>query len=158
MDRLCALALVACDAALVDAAVSPAGWDGARAGIVLGTVYGCHATNEEYYKSFLDGAASPRLFAYTLPSSPAGEISIHYGLRGPASTVIGSPLDEAVRHFAAGRADRMLVAVAEVATPLLAKILGRADLRDTAAAILVETAQVAEARGARGRPLAAGLL
>ena len=88
MDRLCALALVACDGALVDAALSPtaAEWDGERTAIVFGSAFGCHATNEDYYRGFVrEGAAgaSPRLFAYTLPSSPVGEMSIHYGVRGP---------------------------------------------------------------------------
>ncbi|HEY1585453.1 MAG TPA: hypothetical protein VGH63_07160, partial [Polyangia bacterium] len=52
MDRLCGLALVACDAALVDAALSAAApeWNGERTAIVLGTAYGCHATNEDYYR------------------------------------------------------------------------------------------------------------
>ncbi len=85
MDRLCALALVAADGALCDAGVPT--HDSERTAIVLGTAYGCHATNEEYYRGLLREGASPRLFAYTLPSSPVGEISIHHGIRGPATTV-----------------------------------------------------------------------
>jgi 3-oxoacyl-[acyl-carrier-protein] synthase II len=166
MDRLCALALVACDGALVDAALSPtaAEWNGERTAIVLGTAYGCHATNEEYYRGVVrDGTlgASPRLFAYTLPSSPIGEVSIHYGVRGPTLALANGltsgvdALAEAVALVVDGRADRALVCAAEVATPLLAQLVA-APLVDAAAALVVERAADAAARGAtpRGRLLA----
>ncbi len=148
MDRLCALGLVACDGALVDARVSPgdATWRSERVGIVLGTAYGCHATNEAYYRGFLAHGvegASPRLFAYTLPSSPVGEITIHHRILGPASTTIGGQvaaldaLAEALRHLDAGRADRMLVGAADVAGAMLTR-LGGSGARDGAAALLLE--------------------
>jgi 3-oxoacyl-(acyl-carrier-protein) synthase len=177
MDRLCALALVACDGALVDGALSPtaAEWNGDRTAIVLGTAFGCHATNEDYYRGLLrEGAAgaSPRLFAYTLPSSPVGEVSIHYGVRGPAVALANGltsgvdALAEGVALVAEGRADRALVCAAEVATPLLARILAGggeslfdgAPLVDAAAALVVERSSDASARGAipRGRLLGAG--
>jgi 3-oxoacyl-[acyl-carrier-protein] synthase II len=172
MDRLCALALVACDGALGDAALAPAApeWNGERTAIVLGTAYGCHATNEDYYRGLVregTAGASPRLFAYTLPSSPVGEISIHYGVRGPTLVLangLASGVDalaEGVALVAEGRADRALVCAAEVATPLLGAIvvdaaLGDAALVDAAAAIVVERAADAAARGAtpRGRLVA----
>jgi 3-oxoacyl-[acyl-carrier-protein] synthase II len=169
MDRLCGLALVACDGALLDGALAPAApaWDGPRTAIVFGTAFGCHATNEEYYRGLLAGGvagASPRLFAYTLPSSPAGEISIHYGIRGPASTVTpgltagAAAIAEGVRHLHSGRADRVLVAAAEVASPLLARLLGSTPLRDGGAALILERAGDARARGAaiRGWVIAVG--
>jgi 3-oxoacyl-(acyl-carrier-protein) synthase len=137
MDRLCALALVACNGALVDGGLAPTepDWNGERTAIVFGTAYGCHATNEEYYRGVVrEGAlgASPRLFAYTLPSSPVGEISIHYGVRGPATALcngLTSGLDaiaEAVALIEHGRADRALACAADVATPLLARLLAGA--------------------------------
>jgi len=167
MDRLCGLALVACDGALIDAALSAAApeWNGERTAIVLGTAYGCHATNEDYYRGLLregPAGASPRLFAYTLPSSPVGEVSIHYGVRG-AAIVLANGLTSAVDALAEGvalvgdgRADRALVCAAEVATPLLQSIVGGAPLADAAAALVVERASDASARGAtpRGRVLA----
>jgi 3-oxoacyl-[acyl-carrier-protein] synthase II len=168
MDRLCGLALVACDAALVDGGLAPAAaeWDGARTALVLGSAYGCHATNEDYYRGVVaggPGGASPRLFAYTLPSSPVGEISIHYGVRGPATTLTPGltagveVLGEGLRLLASGRADRALVIAAEVATPLLGRLVGQAaPLRDAAAAVLLERATLAATRGATiyGRVLA----
>jgi hypothetical protein len=146
MDRLCALGLVAVDGALLDAGLPDGTWNGERTAIAFGTAYGCHATNEEYYRGLLaQGAAgaSPRLFAYTLPSSPAGEISIHYGVRGPATTLAPgltaglAAVVDGVRQIAAGRADRVLVAAAEVATPLLSQLVG-AELNDGAAALVLE--------------------
>jgi 3-oxoacyl-[acyl-carrier-protein] synthase II len=171
MDRLCGLALVACDGALLDGGLSPGApeWNGERTAVVLGTAYGCHATNEEYYRAVVregTAGASPRLFAYTLPSSPVGEISIHYGVRGPALVLangLTSGLDalaQGIALVAEGRADRALVCAAEVGTALLARILGEADaaapLVDAAAALLIERTADASARGAapRGRVVA----
>jgi 3-oxoacyl-[acyl-carrier-protein] synthase II len=158
MDRLCALSLVACNGALVDAGLSPtAAWDGDRTAITLGTAFGCHATNEDYYRGLCKEGitgASPRLFAYTLPSSPVGEISIHYGIRGPAMTLTNG-LTSAIDALAAaaslienGRADRALVVAADVATPLLGRIEG-APPYDTAAALVVERADLAARSVAR---------
>ena len=147
MDRLCAIALVACDAALVDAGVSPAdaSWQPERTGIVLGTAFGCHATNETYYRGYLAGGvagASPRHFAYTLPSSPVGEITIHHEILGPASTTVAGlsaaidAISEAVRHLDTARADLMIVAAADVGTPLLAR-MGPPAAHDSAAALVL---------------------
>ena len=120
--------------------------DGERTAIVFGTAYGCHATNEDYYRGWLKeglAGASPRLFAYTLPSSPAGEISIHYGIRGPATTVAPglhaglAAVAEGVQHLHSGRADRVIVVAAEVASALLEQLLG-APVRDSAAAVVLD--------------------
>jgi len=150
MDRLCALALVAADAALLDAGAPDI--SGERTAIVLGTAFGCHATNEEYYRGLLKegpAGASPRLFAYTLPSSPVGEISIHYGIRGPATTAAPglhaglAALAEGLSHLEQNRADRVIVIAAEVASALLAELVGH-PVRDAAAAVILE-------RGGNGR-------
>jgi hypothetical protein len=132
MDRLCALGVAACNAALCDAGLSPndPDWNGERTGVVLGTAYGSHATNEAYYRGYLadPASASPRLFAYTLPSSPVGEICIHLRILGPASTTISGAcaaldaLAEGLRHLDAERVDRLLVAATDVATPLLERL------------------------------------
>jgi 3-oxoacyl-[acyl-carrier-protein] synthase II len=153
MDRLCALALCAADAAILDAGVDPAGWDGDRTAIVVGTAFGCHATNEDYFRGLAGEGPSPRLFAYTLPSSPAGEISIHFAARGPADTVaVGrhsglEALERAFRLCASGRADRAIAVAADVATASLAGLGYR--VREAAAAIFVERGDLARARNAR---------
>jgi hypothetical protein len=144
MDRLCALALVAADGALIDAGSPPL--DPERTAVVFGSAYGCHATNEEYYRGLCaegPAGASPRLFAYTLPSSPVGEISIHYGIRGPATTACPgwhaglAALAEGVEHLRSGRAQRVLVVAAEVATDLLQRLTGGA-VRDCSAALVLQ--------------------
>lgn len=166
MDRLCGLALVAADGALADAVAAEswlASWASDRAAVVFGSAYGCHATNEDYYRGLLAHSPSPRLFAYTLPSSPVGEISIHYGLRGPAlalCTGLTAGLDAlatAATLLRERRADRVLVCAAEVATPLLARLLPRSEeLVDAAACVVLERrdALVARAGRPRGRLLA----
>ena len=89
------------------------------------------------------GGASPRLFAYTLPSSPVGEISIHYGIRGPATAATPglhasiAAIAEGMQHLQANRADRVIVVAAEVASDLLQK-LTNGPVRDCAAAVILE--------------------
>jgi hypothetical protein len=146
MDRLCALALCAADTALLDGKITPERVSGERAAVTLGTAYGCHATNEQYFRGLVAEEPSPRLFAYTLPSSPVGEISIHYRILGPATTLapgltagVEALLDGA-RHLSAGRADRVLAVVADVGTPLLERVTGMQPLKDRAAAVLLERA------------------
>ena len=162
MDRFCALALIAVDEALIDAQLSPAdaaGWDGDRTAVVVGSAYGCHAVNEEYYRGLLEhgpAGASPRAFALTLPSSPLGEITIHYGLHGPGSTVVSGltagveALGIALADLRAGRAIRALVIAVDVSTPLLESLVGSAP-DDVAAALVLELPEVAAARGASPR-------
>ncbi|HEX2571045.1 MAG TPA: beta-ketoacyl synthase N-terminal-like domain-containing protein [Polyangia bacterium] len=164
MDRLCALALTAVEAALQDAGWTPATWApwaaerGERVGVVFGTAYGCHATNEEFYRGLLaEGprGASPRLFAYTLPSSPLGEISIHIGARGPAQTLAsgGHAGLEAVGHAGAlcraGRADVVLAVAAEVGGGTLGALGLHA--YEGAVALVLERGESARERGARAR-------
>lgn len=147
MDRLCALALVACDAALLDAELRPGdpAWQPERTAVVLGTAFGCHATNEDYYRGLRSPeGASPRLFAYTLPSAPVGEISIHHRVQGPTLTLAGSgtaaldALASGLELLDSRRADRVLVVAADVATPLLSGLLGGGSYVDAAAALVLE--------------------
>jgi hypothetical protein len=96
--------------------------------IVLGSMLGCHKTDEEYYRSFLNGQPSPRLFASTLPSSPNGELSILYRLRGPGLTVtMGSTsglcaLAEAAMFLRMKQAAACLVVAVEVSHPALSSV------------------------------------
>ncbi len=55
-------------------------------GIVSTNTSGCMETDVNYFKDYLDCGrtlARGNLFIYTLPSSPAGEAAIHFGLQGP---------------------------------------------------------------------------
>ncbi len=62
-------------------------------GIIASTVYGCLATDIDYYETVVPegGAfASPSLFAYTLPNVYLGEVATHFGLTGQ-TFVINEP-------------------------------------------------------------------
>ncbi len=171
IDRLCALSLCAVDEAFVDAGVvpapgaMPAGWDAERVAVYLGTAYGCHATDEEFYRGVQAQAqaggtpllgASPRLFAHTLPSSPVGMVSIHYGLLGPGLAMVSGAASgllavaAALRALRRGRVAQAVVLTAEVGTPFLRQMQGDDDTRDGAAALLLG----GSAQGPRGRVLA----
>jgi len=158
LDRLCALALAACERALDDAGLAPRARDGARAGAVLGSAFGCHATNEAFYRGLLEEgprAASPRLFAYTLPSAPLGELTIRLGVRGPAECFASGrqagleAVARAARLCEAGRADRVLAVAVEVGGGALPGVEGA--LLDGAAALVVEREEALAARGGRAR-------
>jgi 3-oxoacyl-[acyl-carrier-protein] synthase II len=60
-----------------------------RVGLSFGTGLGCLLTNEEYNRKIVEqgpAMASPRLFAYTVSSAAAGEVSIALGITGPNLT------------------------------------------------------------------------
>ncbi|WP_410960587.1 beta-ketoacyl synthase N-terminal-like domain-containing protein, partial [Salmonella sp. SAL4357] len=87
------------------------------------------------------------------PSSPVGEISIHYGVLGPATTLAPGPtaslaaLAEGVAQLTCGRADRALVVASDVASPLLQGLTRAPALEDAGAALVLERASDAAARG-----------
>ncbi len=122
LDRLARVALVSAQLALGEAG-PPA--DGARAGAALGTAFGSHQTNERFHQSTRRAEASPALFAYTLPSSATGELSICLGLRGAALTLARGPGSGLAAVGAAadlvdrGAADWMLAGGCDVLGPTL---------------------------------------
>lgn len=160
MDRLCALTLCVADEALAGAAERALASDGCGAeaaptsgeqcAVLFGSAHGCHATDEAFYRRYLAAgedplSASPRLFVYTLPSSPVGEVSIHYGLRGPGLAEVSGvgagllALAEGLRLLRRGRVTRALILAAEVETALLTRLRGPAgDVRDCAAALVLQ--------------------
>jgi len=137
MDRLCGLSVVAVARMLAEDSSLRSGAIGDEVAIVLGSAHGCHKTDEEYYRSYLQGQPSPRLFAYTLPSSPIGELSIQYRLRGPGLTVTMGrtsglcALAEADLLLATHQAEACLVVAVEVAQPVFSSAL----LQDSAVAL-----------------------
>jgi 3-oxoacyl-[acyl-carrier-protein] synthase II len=89
LDRLCRLFLTAAYLALDDARLQIGAGEAERAGLSFGTGLGCVLTNAEYNQKLVEhgpAAASPRLFAYTVSSAAAGEVSIALGIRGPNVT------------------------------------------------------------------------
>ncbi len=91
LDRICRLTLAAAFRAVADARLQIAGnVDAARVGLSLGTGLGCLLSDAEFYEKIVEQgtiAASPRLFAYTVSSAAAGEVSIALGIHGPNTTV-----------------------------------------------------------------------
>ncbi|MFO0574051.1 MAG: beta-ketoacyl synthase N-terminal-like domain-containing protein [Polyangia bacterium] len=159
MDRLCALAALAVERALASRpglTAAPA-WQPEQTGVLFGSSYGCHKTDELYLRSALDGQPSPRLFAYTLPSSPVGEVSILHGLTGPGLAVVSGrtagleALAEAQGLLGAA-CSACLVVAAEVADPALPPGLTAEPLGDAAAALVVAAADSELARAHPASP------
>lgn len=177
LDRLCRLYLAASYLAVGDAGL-PLDLDaGERVGLSFGTALGCLLTNAEYYDKIIEqghGAASPRLFAYTVSSAAAGEVSIALGIRGPNVTqhvgfaaglgAVGYGFDL----IEMGRADMVLAGGADANGPVIAEALRDMGLLKSAATsrpfadgipgidpsegavvLLLEKSEHATARGAR---------
>lgn len=85
LDRLCRLFLSTAYLAVDAAGVRVADADAERVGLSFGTGLGCLLTDAEYNQKLVEqgpSAASPRLFAYTVSSAAAGEVSIALGIKG----------------------------------------------------------------------------
>ncbi len=158
MDRLCGLAACAAERALVGGwqlRQAPR-WPSEQIAVLVGSFYGCHKTDEDYYRTVLARQPSPRLFAYTLPSSPVGELSILHGLRGPGLAVVGArsaglaALAEASALLHSGQAAACLVVAVEVAAPAVREAWAEKDeeVADAAVALLLTRADSPLAAGA----------
>jgi 3-oxoacyl-[acyl-carrier-protein] synthase II len=89
LDRLCRLFLTASYLAVDDACIDLGSADPERVGLSFGTGLGCLLSNAEFYDKVVEhgaAAASPRVFAYTVSSAAAGEVSIALGIHGPNVT------------------------------------------------------------------------
>jgi 3-oxoacyl-(acyl-carrier-protein) synthase len=170
VERLSALALAAGVEALGDAGAA-ADVRRERAGVVLGTAFGCFLTNHEYQERFVTGgvgAASPRLFAATVSNAAAGELGIALGLGGPGITLTagGASGTLAVGHGAtlvgAGAADLLLAGGVDAVGPALRSFVGAgglaigASLDEAAALVVLEPLAAARRRGARLRGVVTG--
>jgi 3-oxoacyl-[acyl-carrier-protein] synthase II len=170
VERLSALALAAGVAVLADAGLAlPARRE--RAGVVLGTAFGCLLTNADYQQRFAAGgvgAASPRLFAATVSNAAAGEIGIAFGLAGPGVTVSAGcasgtlAVGHAASLVAGGDANVLVAGGADAAGAALADLLAAgglpvgASVTESAAFVTVEPLAAARARGARVRGMLLG--
>ena len=89
LDRLCRLFLAAAFRAVGDAGVALPLADAERVGLSFGTGLGCLLSDAEFYEKVIEhgaAAASPRVFAATVSSAAAGEVSIALGIHGPNVT------------------------------------------------------------------------
>ncbi len=147
-------------------AMEAAGMDGSEpAAVVLGSRFGCLLVNESYHRGLLTRGyrrASPLEFGYTVPSAPAGELSIAAQLTGPNLTVVagdasgGSAVARAADWIRTGRVDRAVAGGCDAQGAWLAQELHDAGVRDGAgplpaegsAALVLESLDGALARGA----------
>ncbi len=103
-------------------------------GIVSTNKSGCIETDIEYFKDYLDcGRVLGRgnLFIYTLPSSPAGEAAIYFGLQGPVLYVtererpVAAALRTASEMIGNNEAGTMLAGQAEAGFALYFLLAGK---------------------------------
>ncbi|MBW3602508.1 MAG: beta-ketoacyl-[acyl-carrier-protein] synthase family protein [Actinobacteria bacterium] len=90
LDRFVQLALVASREAVADSGLDPAGWDGTRVGVVLGTGMGGAATWEEQHQKLLGAGpakVSPLLIPMLVPNMAAGQLGMEFGALGPNLSV-----------------------------------------------------------------------
>jgi 3-oxoacyl-[acyl-carrier-protein] synthase II len=129
LDLFSQFALVAAHEALADAGHDPAGWDGARVGVVLGNAMGGTLTFEEQRLKLAaegPGAVSPLTLPLMLPNMVAGQAAMEFGATGPClvvtsacasgATAIGTARDLLL----AGRCDIVLAGGSEASvSPLI---------------------------------------
>jgi len=144
LDRLCRLFLSAAYLAADAATLRIEQEDSERVGISFGTGLGCLLTNAEYNQKLVahgPNAASPRLFAYTVSSAAAGEVSIALGIKGPNVTAhagLAAGLQAIGYGFdliRAGKADVVLAGGADALGAALVRGLGDMGLLKSRAAV-----------------------
>jgi 3-oxoacyl-(acyl-carrier-protein) synthase len=128
------LAVAAGKMALPDAGIETVTSEGERAGVYLATTFGPVYNTEKLLRQiFLEGAeaAQPFYFSECVANTPAAQLAIAVGARGPNVTIVqreAGPLlavgrgAQAVRE---GRVDRALAGAVEEIPPLLHALLGR---------------------------------
>lgn len=169
MDRGSRMFLLAGHEALLGAGLPGVAIDGTAldgTAVVLGTRFGCLLINEAYHRGLITKGvrlASPLLFGYTVPSAPAGELSIAAGLTGPNLTVVsgdasgGIALARAAAWVRSGRVERAVAGGCDPQGAWLAQELWDQGVRDGAGPLpaegagvaVIEDAAAAERRGAR---------
>lgn len=90
MDRLGILAVCATRLALQDAGVTISDENRERIGVIFGTGVGPMESMEDFSRPLFEegpGAANPAIFPNTVYNAAGGQVAIHVGTIGPASTV-----------------------------------------------------------------------
>ncbi|MCC7494747.1 MAG: hypothetical protein IT204_20490 [Fimbriimonadaceae bacterium] len=180
LDRCSELALAAAKLCLDDAGLDALPCPEERAGVVLGTRYGCGTTAAGYAARVRQRGvkfATPVLFTHAFANTPASLLAIDFHLRGHHATVTAGAasgslaLHAALVALACGHADALLAGGAEALSPeLLAAHRAEYDptddpdehdpfatagllLGEGAGLLLLEPLARATARGARIRGL-----
>lgn len=159
LDRLSQILLVAAIEAAADARLDGAGDD--RIGVVVGTGLGCLETTARYLDGIARvglGFADPLGFPDSMDSSPAAHVAIALGARGPSMTVTQREISgECALVLAAllierAAADAVVVAAGDsagaITVPLLRRLVRGVVPGEAGAAVVLESADSAAARGA----------
>ncbi|GAA0394439.1 beta-ketoacyl-[acyl-carrier-protein] synthase family protein [Streptomyces luteireticuli] len=86
-DRCAQLAVVAAHEAVRDAGLDPGTWDGTRVAVIVGTCWSGRRSGEEAHRDMLregPDAVPPTLVPKVLFNTPAAEVSLALGARGPS--------------------------------------------------------------------------
>jgi 3-oxoacyl-[acyl-carrier-protein] synthase II len=167
MDRLGMFAVIASRLALEDAGLAVNEDNAERTGVIFGTGVGPMESMEKFSRPlFTDGprAANPAVFPNTVYNAAGGQVAMHLGTVGPASTVTtghaasASALVYASELLAADNADAMIAVGADCITGAVADAyrgLGVLDpdkgfaLAEAGVALVLERLGRATERGAR---------
>ena len=122
MDRFSLLAIIAAGEALRHAGVTVDASNSVRVGAVIGVgVFGVECIEDNYRDMLVEGRTRAGVFTVprSMPSAPAGQVSMQYGLRGPVFAVTSAcassnhALASAADQLRLGRADVMLAGGAD---------------------------------------------
>ncbi len=172
MDRLGIFAICATRLALADAALALDDSNRERVGVIFGTGVGPMESMENFSRPlFEEGprAANPAVFPNTVYNAAGGQVAIHVGAIGPASTVTAghaagsSALCYGYDLVSGGRADVIVCLAADTLTDAvidayrgLGVLSGEQEnghggfaLAEAGIALVLERLSVAQARGAR---------
>lgn len=167
MDRLGIFAVVATSKALRDAGIEITDDNRNRIGVIFGTGVGPMESMEKFaLPLFQEGveAANPAVFPNTVYNAAGGQVAMHVGTVGPASTVTAghaagaSAICYASDLVASNKADAMIAVAADTLTDTVIEgykelgLLSGEDgfaLAEAGIALVLERASQARARGAR---------
>lgn len=166
LDRASEFTLAAAQLALTDAGLSRAMYERWRAGVVLGSEFGCLGTMQTYTTALQQkGArlANPLLFSHMYVNTPTSLCAIEFALGGHHGSFAGhgagtAALESAIEALQLGRAELLLaIGVDALSEPLYRALVATGTLDspigEGACALVLETAEFARQRGAHGLPL-----
>src|SRR4051812_30960685 len=164
LDRLGLLSVVAARAALADGGLLIGEHNRHLVGVVIGTGAGPLESIESFTRGILEegpAAANPATFPNTVYNAAGGQVAMHLGAVGPASTITAghaagaAALCTAAEIVAGGRADAVLAVAVDALTDAvidgyraLGLLSGDFALAEAGVALLVESRSSALARGA----------
>ncbi|HVY18960.1 MAG TPA: beta-ketoacyl-[acyl-carrier-protein] synthase family protein [Bauldia sp.] len=176
LDRVSQFAIVAAREAVAQSGISLDGGMSERTACIIGTgIGGVHTIDDSYKRLYQDKASRvyPLTVPKLMPNAPASQVSMHIGLRGPAFGIVSAcssashAIGLAFQMVRAGIADAAVTGGAEACITLgtlkswealrvMAPDACRPFSRDRkglvigegAAAVVLETLEAAEARGA----------